>query len=127
MGVGRGLWAGGGARGQPAAACSSPRKESVQRHVLRLLLHLHHRVAPSKLEALQKALEPTGQVRPPHLPAPTGCAACAGPTLRVRVSPCWPARVCVCVCVCVRARACARAHAHTHTRALGLPRRVERQ
>jgi len=45
--------------------CFSPRKESVQRHVLRLLLHLHHRVAPSKLEALQKALEPTGQVRPP--------------------------------------------------------------
>ncbi|XP_055256388.1 negative elongation factor B [Moschus berezovskii] len=40
---------------------ASPRKESVQRHVLRLLLHLHHRVAPSKLEALQKALEPTGQ------------------------------------------------------------------
>uniref|UniRef100_A0A8C6BQJ6 Negative elongation factor complex member B n=1 Tax=Monodon monoceros TaxID=40151 RepID=A0A8C6BQJ6_MONMO len=40
---------------------ASPRKENVQRHVLRLLLHLHHRVAPSKLEALQKALEPTGQ------------------------------------------------------------------
>ncbi|XP_037706806.1 negative elongation factor B [Choloepus didactylus] len=40
---------------------ASPRKESVHRHVLRLLLHLHHRVAPSKLEALQKALEPTGQ------------------------------------------------------------------
>ncbi|XP_022433774.1 negative elongation factor B isoform X1 [Delphinapterus leucas] len=44
---------------QPSAASS--RKENVQRHVLRLLLHLHHRVAPSKLEALQKALEPTGQ------------------------------------------------------------------
>ncbi|XP_012576605.1 PREDICTED: negative elongation factor B [Condylura cristata] len=38
-----------------------PRKESVQRHALRLLVHLHHRVAPAKLEALQKALEPTGQ------------------------------------------------------------------
>uniref|UniRef100_A0A8C0S728 Negative elongation factor complex member B n=1 Tax=Canis lupus familiaris TaxID=9615 RepID=A0A8C0S728_CANLF len=40
---------------------ASPRKENVQRHVLRLLIHLHHRVAPSKLEALRKALEPTGQ------------------------------------------------------------------
>ncbi|XP_047554659.1 negative elongation factor B [Lutra lutra] len=40
---------------------ASPRKESVQRHVLRLLLHLHHRVAPSTLDALRKALEPTGQ------------------------------------------------------------------
>uniref|UniRef100_A0A8D0PQA0 Negative elongation factor complex member B n=1 Tax=Sus scrofa TaxID=9823 RepID=A0A8D0PQA0_PIG len=40
---------------------ASPRKENVQRHVLRLLIHLHQRVAPSKLEALQKALEPTGQ------------------------------------------------------------------
>nr|XP_008537231.1 PREDICTED: negative elongation factor B isoform X3 [Equus przewalskii] len=40
---------------------ASPRKENVQRHVLRLLVHLHHRVAPSKLQALQKALEPTGQ------------------------------------------------------------------
>ncbi|KFO21449.1 Negative elongation factor B [Fukomys damarensis] len=40
---------------------ASPRKENVHRHVLRLLLHLHARVAPSKLEALQKALEPTGQ------------------------------------------------------------------
>ncbi|KAL0606662.1 Negative elongation factor B, partial [Plecturocebus cupreus] len=38
-----------------------PRKENVQRHALRLLIHLHPRVAPSKLEALQKALEPTGQ------------------------------------------------------------------
>lgn len=45
----------------------SPRKESVQRHVLRLLLHLHHRVAPSTLDALRKALEPTGQVRAPAL------------------------------------------------------------
>uniref|UniRef100_A0A7N5P3X8 Negative elongation factor complex member B n=1 Tax=Ailuropoda melanoleuca TaxID=9646 RepID=A0A7N5P3X8_AILME len=41
---------------------ASPRKESVQRHALRLLVHLHHRVAPSQLEALRKALEPTGQV-----------------------------------------------------------------
>ncbi|NXY18773.1 NELFB factor, partial [Atrichornis clamosus] len=40
-------------------ACS--RKENVHRHVLRLLLHLHHKVAPTKLEALQKALEPTKQ------------------------------------------------------------------
>ncbi|KAM6183593.1 negative elongation factor B isoform 2-T2 [Erethizon dorsatum] len=40
---------------------ASPRKENVHRHVLRLLLHLHARVAPSKLEALQKALEPAGQ------------------------------------------------------------------
>lgn len=40
---------------------ASPRKENVQRHVLRLLLHLHHRVAPTRLQALQKALEPTGQ------------------------------------------------------------------
>ncbi|NWR75439.1 NELFB factor, partial [Centropus unirufus] len=41
------------------AACS--RKENVHRHVLRLLLHLHHKVAPAKLESLQKALEPTKQ------------------------------------------------------------------
>ncbi|NXL65561.1 NELFB factor, partial [Chordeiles acutipennis] len=40
-------------------ACS--RKENVHRHVLRLLLHLHHKVAPAKLEPLQKALEPTKQ------------------------------------------------------------------
>lgn len=39
------------------------RKENVHRHVLRLLLHLHHKVAPAKLESLQKALEPTKQVR----------------------------------------------------------------
>ncbi|XP_029468517.1 negative elongation factor B [Rhinatrema bivittatum] len=38
---------------------SSAKKENVHRHVLRLLLHLHHKVAPAKLEALQKALEPT--------------------------------------------------------------------
>ncbi|KAK1333958.1 hypothetical protein QTO34_004956 [Cnephaeus nilssonii] len=40
---------------------ASPRKENVQRHVLRLLLHLHHRVAPARLQALQKVLEPSGQ------------------------------------------------------------------
>lgn len=40
---------------------ASARKESVQRHALRLLVHLHHRVAPSKLEVLQRALEPSGQ------------------------------------------------------------------
>lgn len=45
---------------QPCMAFS--RKENVHRHALRLLIHLHPRVAPSKLEALQKALEPTGQV-----------------------------------------------------------------
>lgn len=45
----------------PPAPLISSRKENVHRHVLRLLLHLHARVAPSKLEALQKALEPTGQ------------------------------------------------------------------
>ncbi|XP_032993636.1 negative elongation factor B [Lacerta agilis] len=37
------------------------RKENVHRHVLRLLLHLHHKVAPAKLESLQKALEPPKQ------------------------------------------------------------------
>uniref|UniRef100_A0A8P0SNC6 Negative elongation factor complex member B n=1 Tax=Canis lupus familiaris TaxID=9615 RepID=A0A8P0SNC6_CANLF len=52
---------------------ASPRKENVQRHVLRLLIHLHHRVAPSKLEALRKALEPTGQ---------GGRPACRTPPLR---------------------------------------------
>lgn len=46
----------------PPVPMISSRKENVHRHVLRLLLHLHARVAPSKLEALQKALEPTGQV-----------------------------------------------------------------
>ncbi|XP_019366012.1 PREDICTED: negative elongation factor B [Gavialis gangeticus] len=40
-------------------ACS--RKENVHRHVLRLLLHLHHKMAPTKLELLQKSLEPTKQ------------------------------------------------------------------
>ncbi|XP_044295716.1 negative elongation factor B [Varanus komodoensis] len=37
------------------------RKENVHRHALRLLLHLHHKVAPGKLESLQKSLEPTKQ------------------------------------------------------------------
>ncbi|XP_031807785.1 negative elongation factor B isoform X2 [Sarcophilus harrisii] len=37
------------------------RKENVHRHVLRLLIHLHHKVAPTKLESLQKTLEPTSQ------------------------------------------------------------------
>ena len=46
----------------PQRCRASSRKESVQRHALRLLVHLHHRVAPSQLEALRKALEPTGQV-----------------------------------------------------------------
>lgn len=57
---GVGQWPGSGV-GSVAAVASS-RKENVQRHTLRLLLHLHHRVAPSRLQALQKALEPTGQV-----------------------------------------------------------------
>ncbi|MEE6504970.1 hypothetical protein FKM82_005394 [Ascaphus truei] len=39
------------------ASCA--KKENVHRHVLRLLLHLHHKVVPAKLESLQKALEPT--------------------------------------------------------------------
>lgn len=53
------------ARGPCSLVVASSRKENVQRHVLRLLVHLHHRVAPSKLQALQKALEPTGQVGAP--------------------------------------------------------------
>ncbi|XP_038623833.1 negative elongation factor B [Tachyglossus aculeatus] len=40
---------------------SFARKENVHRHTLRLLLHLHHKVAPAKLEALQKVLEPGSQ------------------------------------------------------------------
>ncbi|XP_069768348.1 negative elongation factor B isoform X1 [Narcine bancroftii] len=36
-------------------------KENVHRHVLRLLLHLHQKVVPSKMLSLQKALEPTKQ------------------------------------------------------------------
>ncbi|KAL7980962.1 hypothetical protein Chor_002116 [Crotalus horridus] len=38
-----------------------PRKDNVHRHLLRLLLHLHHKVFPPRLESLQKALEPTKQ------------------------------------------------------------------
>lgn len=56
-----------GAALSPQCCWASSRKESVQRHALRLLIHLHHRVAPSKLEALRKALEPTGQVGAPAL------------------------------------------------------------
>ncbi|KAG8541837.1 hypothetical protein GDO81_028155 [Engystomops pustulosus] len=41
---------------------SLTKKENIHRHVLRLLLHLHHKVAPTKLESLQKALEPTKTV-----------------------------------------------------------------
>lgn len=72
-------WA-GAALGHCSAAMASSRKESVQRHVLRLLIHLHHRVAPSKLEALRKALEPTGQVGAPAL------------------GLCWPDPLLVCMC-----------------------------
>ncbi|XP_069465822.1 negative elongation factor B [Ambystoma mexicanum] len=35
------------------------RKENVHRHALRLLVHMYNKMAPSKLESLQKALEPT--------------------------------------------------------------------
>ncbi|XP_026542436.1 negative elongation factor B [Notechis scutatus] len=38
-----------------------PRKDNVHRHLLRMLLHLHHKVVPAKLESLQKSLEPTKQ------------------------------------------------------------------
>ncbi|XP_050807581.1 negative elongation factor B-like [Gopherus flavomarginatus] len=40
-------------------ACS--RKENVHIDMLRLLLHLHHKMALAKLESLLKALEPTKQ------------------------------------------------------------------
>lgn len=36
-------------------------KDNVHRHTLRLLVHLHHKVVPSKLEFLRKLLEPTKQ------------------------------------------------------------------
>ncbi|XP_064420477.1 negative elongation factor B isoform X2 [Latimeria chalumnae] len=36
-------------------------KENVHRHVLRLLLQLHHKVLPSKLESLKKTLSPSKQ------------------------------------------------------------------
>lgn len=69
---------------------ASSRKENVQRHVLRLLIHLHHRVAPSKLEALRKALEPTGQVSAPTLsPYPGGHTACGGLIFLVGTAPVW--------------------------------------
>uniref|UniRef100_A0A7N9D426 Negative elongation factor complex member B n=1 Tax=Macaca fascicularis TaxID=9541 RepID=A0A7N9D426_MACFA len=41
---------------------AGPAHPNVHRLAASLLIHLHPRVAPSKLEALQKALEPTGQV-----------------------------------------------------------------
>lgn len=37
-------------------------KENVHRHILRMLLHLHHKVAPSYMESLMKTLEPPKQV-----------------------------------------------------------------
>ncbi|XP_067825577.1 negative elongation factor B [Heptranchias perlo] len=40
-------------------------KENVHRHILRLLLHLHHKVVPSKMVSLQKVLEPTKQSTEP--------------------------------------------------------------
>ncbi|TNM90182.1 hypothetical protein fugu_004416 [Takifugu bimaculatus] len=36
-------------------------KENVHRHILRMLLHLHHKVAPSYMESLIKTLEPPKQ------------------------------------------------------------------
>uniref|UniRef100_A0A8C9WI95 Negative elongation factor complex member B n=1 Tax=Scleropages formosus TaxID=113540 RepID=A0A8C9WI95_SCLFO len=41
---------------------SLPSKENVHRHTLRLLLHLHQKVLPSRLETLVKTLEPPKQV-----------------------------------------------------------------
>lgn len=40
----------------------SSSKENVHRHILRMLLHLHHKVAPSYMESLIKTLEPPKQV-----------------------------------------------------------------
>lgn len=37
-------------------------KENVHRHILRMLVHLHHKVAPSYMESLMKTLEPPKQV-----------------------------------------------------------------
>ncbi|CAF91735.1 unnamed protein product, partial [Tetraodon nigroviridis] len=37
-------------------------KENVHRHILRMLVHLHHKVAPSCMESLMKTLEPPKQV-----------------------------------------------------------------
>lgn len=63
----------------------------MQRHALRLLLHLHHRVAPAKLQALQKALEPTGQVgarpRAGRSPSAWGTQAATGPGSNRALSP----------------------------------------
>ncbi|MGH0135449.1 UNVERIFIED_CONTAM: hypothetical protein FKN15_036041 [Acipenser sinensis] len=36
-------------------------KENVHRHILRLILHLHHKILPSRLESLIKTLEPSKQ------------------------------------------------------------------
>lgn len=94
QGWGRGACAGGRSPGLegagPAAVSASSRKENVQRHTLRLLLHLHHRVAPSRLQALQKALEPTGQVgaapSPPRGKLRAGGSSLRGASLRMRVA-----------------------------------------
>lgn len=40
----------------------SSSKENVHRHILRMLVHLHHKVAPSYMESLMKTLEPPKQV-----------------------------------------------------------------
>ncbi|XP_054592711.1 negative elongation factor B isoform X2 [Nothobranchius furzeri] len=40
-------------------------KENVHRHILRMLLHLHHKVLPSCLETLMKTLEPPKQCSEP--------------------------------------------------------------
>lgn len=40
----------------------SASKENVHRHILRMLVHLHHKVAPSYMESLMKTLEPPKQV-----------------------------------------------------------------
>lgn len=40
----------------------SASKENVHRHILRMLVHLHHKVAPSYMETLMKTLEPPKQV-----------------------------------------------------------------
>uniref|UniRef100_A0A8I5T6A8 Negative elongation factor complex member B n=1 Tax=Pongo abelii TaxID=9601 RepID=A0A8I5T6A8_PONAB len=78
----------------PQLCTAFSRKENVHRHALRLLIHLHPRVAPSKLEALQKALEPTGQV---GARGGGGGAACEGIwslPARVRLPSC-PCSACV--------------------------------
>ncbi|XP_037536580.1 negative elongation factor B [Nematolebias whitei] len=40
-------------------------KENVHRHILRMLLHLHHKVLPSYMETLMKTLEPPKQCSEP--------------------------------------------------------------